>query len=69
MASKLYQVLRSIDNHRLSMIDSLKNKGFDMTRDDSFGTINAKIDSLEPHYQQPYVPNEYFDNPEDDPLV
>lgn len=71
MASKLYNYLNNINITRQELLQTIKGRGIHLDEDSSLATISATLKHIdltaipiEPKYH-----TEYYENPEDDPLV
>ena len=69
MASKLLNVLESIESGRQDCISIMKEKNISIQDDSSFKDIANTLREIEPYNNVKSTIPYYYDNPEDDPIV
>ena len=69
MASKLLNVLESIESGRQDCINIMKEKNISIQDDSSFKDIANTLREIEPYNNVKSTIPYYYDNPEDDPMV
>ena len=69
MASKLLNVLKSIESGRQDCINIMKEKNISIQDDSSFKDIANTLREIEPYNNVKSTIPYYYDNPEDDPMV
>ena len=69
MASKLLNILESIESGRQDCISTMKEKNINIRDDSSFKEIADTLHGIEPYNNAKSTTPYYYDNPEDDPIV
>ena len=69
MASKLLNILKSIENGRQACINTMKDKNLVIQDNSSFEEIADTLRGIEPYDNAKGTLPHYYNNPEDDPIV
>ena len=69
MASKLLNILKSIERGRQACINTMKEKNLVIQDNSSFEEIADTLRGIEPYDNAKATLPHYYDNPEDDPIV